>query len=463
MRAQVRNLRYIFRPKSVAIIGASGSPAKVGAVVLKNLIEGNFGGKVYPINPKYDELSGLRCYPSVGAVKEKIDCAIVATPAQFVPGILEECGKKGILGVVVLSGGFAEVGNVELEKQLKETADKYEIAVIGPNCLGILNPYQRVDSIFLPMYKLKRPRPGGISFVTQSGATGTCVVDLAAKYGVGIAKFISYGNGTVIDENDLLEFLEHDKKTEEILLYIEGTKDGKRLLKIMERVNRKKPIVVLKAGRGEKASKAAFSHTGNLAGNYLAYDAAFRQSKVVVAHSLDELFEFVKIFNQALPKGKRIGIVTNGGGLGVLTADVIEENNLELAEFSDETIKALKKILPPYATARNPLDVIADADPELYRKALDIIKDSGEVDIIAVIVLFQAPAVDERILNVLINISDLKKKPVVVIAVGGEYTEGHREILESYGVPTYSSPSDAIKAVKKLVDYSGAARRSRGE
>ena len=460
MRTQIRNLRYIFRPKSIAIIGASGSPAKVGAVVLKNLVEGNFSGKIYPINPKYDELAGMKCYPSVTAVREKIDCAIVATPAQFVPKILEQCGKKKIKGVVVLSGGFSEVGNVELEKQLKKTADKYDIAVIGPNCLGVLNPYQRVDSIFLPMYKLKRPRPGGISFVTQSGATGTCVVDLAAKYGVGIAKFISYGNGTVIDENDLLEFLEQDKKTDEILLYIEGTKNGKRLLEIMERVNRKKPIVVLKAGRGEKASQAAFSHTGNLAGNYLAYDAAFRQAKVVVANSLDELFEFVKIFNQALPKGKRVGIVTNGGGLGVLTTDVIEENNLELADFSKETIKKLKKILPSYANASNPLDVIADADSELYRKALDIIKDAKEVDIVAVIVLFQAPAVDERILNILINISDLKKKPVVVIAVGGEYTEGHREILESYGVPTYSSPSDAIKAVKKLVDYSYAARRT---
>ncbi len=459
MRTQVKNLRYIFRPNSIAIVGASGSPAKVGAVVLKNLIEGNYSGRIYPINPKYEELMGLKCHPTVNAVKGKIDCAIIATPAQFVPKILEQCGKKKIRGVVVLSGGFAEVGNVELEKQLKKTADRHDIAVIGPNCLGILNPYQRVDSIFLPMYKLKRPRPGGISFVTQSGATGTCVVDLAAKYGVGVSKFISYGNGTVIDENDLLEFLEKDKKTDEILLYIEGTKDGKRLLKIMERVNRKKPIVVLKAGRGKKASEAAFSHTGNLAGNYLAYDAAFRQSKVVVAHSLDELFEFVKIFNQALPKGKRIGIVTNGGGLGVLTTDVIEENKLELAEFSEDTVRALKKILPSYANAANPLDVIADADSELYRKALDIIKDSSEVDILAVIVLFQAPAIDERILNILINLSDLKKKPVVVIAVGGEYTEGHREILESYGVPTYSSPSDAIKAVKKLVDYSYAARR----
>ncbi len=453
MREQVKNLKYIFEPRSVAIVGASGTPTKVGAVVLKNLIEGNFGGRVYPINPKYDKLAGLKCYPSVLDVKGKIDCVIIATPAQVVPKILEECGKKKIPGVVVLSGGFAEVGNVELENQLRETANTHNMAVIGPNCLGILNPYKRVDSIFLPMYKLKRPRPGGISFVTQSGATGTCVVDLAAQFGVGVSKFISYGNGTVIDESDLLEYLEKDKRTEEVLLYLEGTKNGERLLETMKRVNMKKPIVVLKAGRGAKASKAAFSHTGNLAGNYLAYDAAFRQAKVVVAYSLDELFEFVKIFNQALPKGKRIGVITNGGGLGVLTTDVIEEKQLELAEFSPETVKKLRAIIPPYANAENPLDVIADADPSVYQRALDVIKGAEEVDIIIVIVLFQAPAIDERILNILVNVSDEKKKPVAVIAVGGEYTEGHRKILESYGVPTYSSPSDAIKAVKKLVDY----------
>lgn len=458
MREQVKNLKYVFKPKSIAVIGASGTPTKVGAVVLKNLIEGNFDGHVYPINPKYETLAGIKCYPSVLAVRKGIDCAIIATPADAVPQILDTCGKKGIRGVVVLSGGFSEVGNVELENKLKEVADKYQIAVIGPNCLGILNPYERVDSIFLPMYKLKRPRPGGISFVTQSGATGTCVVDLAAQFGVGISKFISYGNGTVINEIDLLEFLEKDRKTDEILLYLEGTKDGKRLLKTMKRVNRKKPIVVLKAGKGEKAAKAAFSHTGNLAGNYLSYDAAFRQSKVVVADSLDELFEFVKIFNQALPKGKRIGVVTNGGGLGVLTTDVIEDKKLELAEFSDETKKTLRKILPPYANADNPLDIIADAGSELYKKSLDVIKAAQEVDIIVVIVLFQAPAIDERILNILVNLSDEKKKPIVVIAVGGEYTEGHRKILEGYGVPTYSSPSDAIKAVKKLVDYAHAIK-----
>ncbi len=462
MKQQIKNLKCIFEPKGIAIIGASANPTKVGAVVVRNLVEGEFEGGIYPVNPKHTKLFGLTCSSSVSEIKGKVDCAIIATPAATVPALIEECGKKGIKGVVVLSGGFGEVGNYELEKQLKEKADKYEIALIGPNCLGILNTYDRVDSIFLPMYKLKRPRPGDISFITQSGATGTCVVDLAAQYGVGISKFISYGNGTVINECHLLQFLEHDKKTHKILMYLEGAKDGRCLLNTMKRVNKKKPIIVLKAGRGTQASKAAFSHTGNIAGSYLAYEAAFRQCKVVIANSLDELFEFVKIFNQPLPKGKKIAIVTNGGGLGVLTTDVIEEKKLELSEFSQKTKAAIRAIIPPYANVANPLDIIADADPPLYEKALNILKDSEEVDIIIVIILFQTPAIDERILNVLVNLSDSRLKPVVVIAVGGEYTDEHRKILDTYGIPTYASPSDAVKAVKKLVDYTHAMGKLNG-
>jgi len=453
MKQKIKNLKYIFNPKSIAIIGASKLSSKVGGVIIKNLVDGKFQGKVYPINPKYKEVFGLNCYSSVLEVDKKIDCAVIAIPAKFVPKVLGECGRKNIKGVIIISGGFAEVGNFELDNQIKKISDKYEMAVLGPNVLGVLNPYERVDSVFLPMYKLGRPRPGGISIITQSGAVGTCVVDLAAKYGVGIAKFISYGNGTVIDESDLLEFLEHDKQTDQILLYIEGIKNGRKLLDISKRVNKKKPIVVLKAGRSEKASKAAVSHTGNIAGSYLAYKSAFRQAKLITANSLDELFGFVKIFNQPLPKGDKIGIITNGGGLGVLTTDVLEEKKLDLAEFSDETKKRLRKIIPSYATAQNPLDVIADADSEVYSSVLDIMLNDKNINAIIVIVLFQAPAIDERLINVLIKDSDRRKKPIIAMAVGGEYTDGHRKILDSYGIPTYKSPSNAVNALRKLVDY----------
>ncbi len=453
MREQIKNLKYIFEPKGIAIIGASATSTKVGAVVLKNLTDGRYEYPIYPINPKYNELMGIKCYATIKDIKDRVDCAVIATPAQIVSGILEECGKKGIKGIIILSSGFGEVGNKDLEKQIKDIADRYEMAIIGPNCLGILNPYSRVDSIFLPMHKLARADEGSIAFITQSGAAGSCIVDLVATYNTGISKFISYGNGTVLDESDLLEFLENDKKTKQILLYIEGVKDGRKFLNVLTKVNRKKPVIVLKAGKSEKASKAAFSHTGNVAGNYLAYLSAFRQSKVIWAEKLEELFEFVRIFGQPRPKGKRIGVITNGGGLGILIADAIVENSLELPEFSEETKKQLRAIVPLYTNVENPLDIIADADCERYDKTINILMKDETINSIVVIVLFQAPAIDDRIINILTNYVDQKIKPIAVIAVGGDYTRNYRKTLEGYGVPTYSSPSAAIKALKKLVEY----------
>ncbi|MDD5023261.1 MAG: CoA-binding protein [Candidatus ainarchaeum sp.] len=453
MSYKIKNLKFVFEPKSVALIGASSTHSKLGNVILKNLVEGGFEGKIYPVNPKYTSIMNMRCYSSVLDIKDKVDCAIISIPAIAVPKSLEECGKKGVKGVIVLSGGFGESGNKILEEEVKNIANKYSIALIGPNCLGVFNPYKKLDSIFFPVYKLERPKQGSFSFITQSGGVGSCVIDLAAHFGVGLSKFISYGNAAVVDESDLLEFLESDKKTKQILLYIEGVKDGKKLLSTLTRVNRKKPVIVLKAGKGQKASKAAFSHTGNIAGNYLAYDGAFKQSKVVVADSLEELFDFVKIFHQTLPKGDKIGVITNGGGIGVLAVDEIEKEKLILSDFSEETSKKLREFLPSYATVSNPLDIIADANPSIYEKSLELMLSDKNIDCIIIIVLFQAPSLDDRLLNILIKASDDRRKPIAVVAVGGDYTIMQRKTLDSYGVPTYRSPSDAVKAMKKLIDY----------
>jgi len=451
---KIKNLDSIFKPKSIAVFGASNIPNKLGNVLMKNLTGNKFPGKIYPINPKYRTVAGLKCYSSVLEINEKVDCAIIATPAQTVIRILKECAQKKIPGAIVLSGGFGESGGADLERELKRTADENDIVVIGPNCLGIINPYSRVDSIFLPMYKLERPKVGAISFITQSGAVGTCVIDMVAKYGIGISKFISYGNATVINESDLLEYLLHDKETEQIVFYIEGTKDGKRLLENMKRVNMEKPIIVLKAGKYGGALKAAKSHTGNLAGNYLAYKAAFRQAKVIEAESLEELFDFVKIFNQTLPNGKRMMIITNGGGLGVLTADAIEENGLELAEITKESSVKLKEIIPEYTSVGNPLDMTADASVDDYKKSIEIVLNDPNVDGIFIDVLFQTPNMNEGIIDILNSASEDRRKPIVVTAVGGTFTEGYRKILESSGVPTYGAPLAAVKAMKKMVDYS---------
>jgi len=453
MNEKIKRLDKIFHPKNVAIVGATKKANKIGNVLMKNFSEGKYRGGIFPVNPKYTQVMGLKCYSSVLEVEKKIDCVIIATPAATVPAIVEQCGKAKAGGVVVLSGGFEEVGQDELAKKILASSDKYNMPIIGPNCLGVFNPYARVDSIFLPTYKLERPKPGGIAFITQSGAVGSTVLDLSAFYGLGVSKFISYGNGTVLCENDFLEYLMYDKETEVIILYLEGAKDGRKLLEWMKRVNAKKPIIALKAGKHATGQAAAMTHTGNIAGSYLAYKSAFRQADVTEAHSLDELFDFVRIFNQPHPKGKRVGIITNGGGMGILTTDAVEDEDLEMAKFSKDTKKKLRKILPPYGTVANPLDLVADAGVDAYEAAIETYMKDPNIDALAIVILFQTPPIDERILHILTKASDDRRKPMVTISVGGEYTEKYRKILEGKGVPSYQSPASAIKALKRFVRY----------
>ncbi len=455
----VKNLDHIFKPKVVAIIGASATPNKIGNILIKNFYDARFHGKVCPVNPKYDEIMGYKCYPNVGSIPGNVDCVIIATPAETVPDIMEECAKKKVGGVIILSGGFEEVKRDDLAQRIKEIAVKNDIPLVGPNCLGVFNPYTKIDSIFLPTYKLERPKVGGVAFITQSGAVGSTVMDLAAYYGLGISKFISYGNSTVLDESDYLEYLMHDKDTEIIILYIEGAKDGRKLFETMKKVNCIKPIIALKAGRASGGAAAARSHTGNIAGSYMAYQAAFKQAKVTEANTLDEVFEFVKIFNQPKPKGKRVAVITNGGGIGVLTADAVEAEGLQIAQFSEETKAGLAKILPSYGNVANPLDLVADAGVEAYGKAIDLMMADKNVDALLIIILTQTPPIDERIIYVLSNAVDSKKKAIATISIGGTYTEAYRKILEGKGVPSYNSPNSAVKAMERLMTYAKYCER----
>ena len=451
---KVKNLDAVFNPASIAVIGASREPNKIGHVIVKNFVDGGFAGKVYPINPSADEILGLKAYPSVMAVPGKIDSAVIAVPEAFVAGVLEECGKKGIRGVVLITGGFSEVGKVKEEKEIATIANRYGIALIGPNCMGVLTPASRVDSVFLPIYKLGRPRVGGISFISQSGAVGGCIVDLAARAGIGMSKFVSYGNAAVIDETDLLQYLANDESTEIIVVYLEGIRNGRKFLEAAREITKKKPVVVLKAGRSAQGAAAALSHTGSLAGSAEAYKAAFRQANMIEAATLEQLFDFAKIFDQVLPCGPRVGIVTNGGGMGVLAADSLEDEGLSLAKFSDETNKLLRAALPSYANVGNPLDLIGDADSHRYEIALNAMLKDENVDMILLIILFQTAAIDSSVVNIAIRASDLQKKPIVAVCTGGEYTDMHKRILESYGIPTYASPSSAMRAINRFHAYS---------
>lgn len=455
-RPKYTNLEHMMHPKSVAIIGASSNPDKVGHIILQNYIDVGFSGKLYPVNINAGgNILGLKSYKRIKDVNDAVDLAVIAVPAAIVPSILDECGRAGVKSAVVVSGGFAEVGEVSLENRLADVAKKYSMPVLGPNCLGIMDPRARIDTLFLPTFKLDKPSIGGVSFVSQSGAVGSTILDLISHEGFGLARFISYGNATVIDEVDILNYLADDDDTKVIIFYLEGAKRGRDFIEIAKRTTLKKPVVIIKGGKTEEGAKAAQSHTASLAGSYQIYEAIFRQFGFTIANDLDELLFFGKIFDtQPLCKGNRIAIITNGGGTGVLATDGLYENGLQVATLSDKSNAALRKAMPPIVNIRLPMDMAGDADDKRFGAALDIISNDPGVDAIMAIALFQTPGADSRVAASLIHYGTSMKKPMVVVSPGGSYTEVHKRMMESSGVPVYDSPETAAKALKALIDYS---------
>ncbi|MGI0100634.1 MAG: acetate--CoA ligase family protein [Candidatus Micrarchaeaceae archaeon] len=449
-------LEPIMHPRSVAIIGASDNPDKVGHIILQNYIDSGYSGKIYPINVNNTgKIMGFNAYKSVLDVKKPIDLAVIAIPAALVPKVLEECGRAHIRGAVVVSGGFSEVGETKLQSALVKIAEKYSLPVIGPNCLGVMDPRSRVDTLFLPTFKIDKPKIGGVSFAAQSGAVGSSILDLINNEGFGLARFFSYGNAAVVDETDILNYLMHDKDTKVIVLYIEGIKRGRDFVETAKRVTRIKPIVVIKGGVTEAGASAAHSHTASLAGSHEAYDAVFRQFGFTTANDIKDLLNFAKIFEtQPLATGNRIAIITNGGGTGVLATDALYQDGLVEASMSKESEKALRKSMPPIVNIRLPLDMAGDADDRRFSAALDVIERDQGVDAIMVIALFQTPGADSRVAATLIHYATQMVKPLVVVSIGGSYTRVHKEMMESAGVPVYDSPGDAARSLAALINYS---------
>jgi acetyl coenzyme A synthetase (ADP forming)-like protein len=455
----MKGLDFFFRPGSVAVIGASRDREKVGHCVLKGMKK-SYKGRIYPVNPGAGRIMGLKCYPSVKSLRD-VDLAVIAVPRSVVPGVLRECVEKGIEAVVIITSGYSEIGEGgrRREEELKRIIRGSRTRIIGVNCLGIYDAYSGVDMLFLPESKLKRPGRGAISFITQSGAFGSVILDLISFEGIGISKFISYGNQTDVKENELLEYLDRDRKTRVIVAYIEGLSDGRRFMEVAERVVRNTPVVVFKAGKTEMGSRAASSHTGSLAGSYRIYESAFRQAGVLEAGSVEEMFDFAKVLGFIEPpKGDRIGVVTNGGGFGVIISDSIISSGLRLAKFSAESRRRLKAFLPAYANMHNPLDLIGDSDKGRYEKALEVlIRDPG-VDGIIVIPLIQTFSLEPEVVDVIADIKRRTRKPVIACATGGGYTRRHMARLERKGVPAYLSPERAVKAMKALVYYRNARK-----
>lgn len=450
----MKKFDLFFNPGTVAVIGVSRDQRKIGHVIFRNFIDGKFKGKVYPVNPQTDRLLGRKCYPSVTKIKDKIDLAVISTPSAFVAESLRECGRKGIKSVIVISAGFKEIGNVKGENEIVDIARKYKMKVIGPNCLGVYDPKTGVDTIFLPKYRLGRPKQGNIAFITQSGAVGSVVLDWMSRKGYRISKFISYGNAAETDEADLMEHLVKDRKTKVICAYFEGVKEGRKFLDIAKRISKKKPVIILKGGVTSAGTKAVSSHTGSLAGSFEVYSAAFRQSGVIQADDMEELFDFARVLSsQPKPKGKRIQIITDGGGFGVLLADNIIENSLRLAKMSKENVNKLKKKMPPYVIIKNPIDLIGDATTERYYYALNAAIEDPNVDMIGLILLLQVPSLGENVVETVINAFKTSKKPIFVISAGGDYTEVLKRTMENVGIPTFSYPHKAAKAMRVLYEF----------
>jgi acetyl coenzyme A synthetase (ADP forming)-like protein len=449
-------LEPIMHPKSVAIIGASNNPDKVGHVIMQNYIDAGYDGKIYPVNISSDgSIMGFKSYKSVTEIKLGIDLAVIAIPAQAVPGVLEECGKAGTKGVIIVSGGFAEVGETKLQDMIAEIANRYTMPVIGPNCLGVMDPRSRIDTLFLPTFKIDKPTIGGVSFASQSGAVGSSILDMIDDEGFGMARFISYGNAAVVDETDILNYLAEDIDTKVIVLYIEGVKRGKEFIEVAKRASLKKPIVVIKGGVTEAGAGAAHSHTAALAGSYEAYEAVFRQYGFTIAKDIKDLLNYAKIFEtQPLTTGNRVAIITNGGGTGVLATDALYKNGLVLPELSETSKKELRKVMPPIVNIRMPLDMAGDADDTRFSAALARMEEDPNVDAVMAIALFQTPGADSRVAASLIHYGTQMKKPLVVVSMGGSYTQAHKRMIESSGVPVYASPGEAADALAALISYS---------
>ena len=477
------SLDCIFNPRSVAVIGVSREEEKPGHVIFRNMLDNVRRGaarfRLYGVNPFVSEVLGVRMHSSVLDIDDEVDLAIVVVPAKVVPKVMVECGRKGVRGAVVISAGFSEVGNVELEEEVKRIATDYGVRLVGPNCLGVFDPHSGVDTIFLPYTKrlrsgeelvsAPRPRRGFVAVVSQSGALGLAMLDYMAGEGIGVSRFVSYGNKADVDECDLVEYLAEDEETRVVLLYLENVKRGRRFIEVARRASLVKPLVALKAGRTRAGARATLSHTGALAGVDEVYDAAFRRCGVVRAGSLEELLDMGKALAYQPPaRGPRVAILTDGGGAGVLAADEAELQGLEVVELSGETLRRFEElkregVLPPFAATGNPVDITGSATTEMYEASLELLLRDDRVDAVVLIALHHIPGIPsiEELVERTAGVAAKFRKPVVVATIGNsEAVRFLRRYYEEHFVPAYPSPERAVRALKALVAYGTYLRRT---
>lgn len=459
--ASTESINVFFKANSVAIYGASASQNSVGQAIVQNFIKPQYTGRVYGVNPKYTQVLGVPCYPTLQDINEPVDLVVVAVPARITPRVFEDIAANGSKAAIVISGGFSETGprGAELENEIATIAKKNKIRIIGPNCVGVVDTHSHIDTFFLPEYRCGRPKPSNvanISLVSQSGAFAAAISDWTAELGLGISKLISLGNKCDVDDDDLLCYLSEDPTTQVICYYTEGydETEGRTFFETARAVTPNKPILVVKSGRGVRARAASMSHTGSLAGSDKIADAAFKQAGIIRADNFEQMFDMAKALAMQPPaRGDRVLMVTNGGGLGVMTTDALERLGLNIPCPSPELEERFRERLPAYCAVGNPIDVVGDADSSRYEAVFEEAIASGEYDVFVIGMLLQTPSLDMDVTNVIANHQRSSGIPFVVVAMGGGFTTKAGEIMALMGVPTYSTGEKAALATKALAQY----------
>ena len=444
-------LETLFSPRAIAVIGASRTEGKLGHAVVSNIVSSGFQGRIYPINPQPGEILGLPTYPSLSAIEGPVDLAVIVIPAKGVLQALEECGQKGVGSVIVISAGFRETGHAGLlaERQMTEIARKYNMRIVGPNVLGVIDTFSPYNASFA----VGMPRQGKIAFMSQSGALCTSILDIALARDIGFSRFVSLGNKADLNEIDFLEAWADDPQSRVILAYLEGISDGARFIQVARELTKRKPVVAIKSGTTSAGSRAVSSHTGTLAGSERAYEAAFKQAGVVRAHSVGHLFDLAVAFaRQPLPRNDQIAVITNAGGPGIMATDAIEKAGLRVASLTEETMNKLREALPPAASVLNPVDVLGDALSDRYKAALSLVSRDPNIGALMVILTPQFMTEIEETARAVGEVARNSEIPVLACFMGEANTQAGVKILTEHSVPNYIVPEQAVAALKAMVD-----------
>jgi acetyltransferase len=449
------NLDKIFNPQTVAIIGASDAQGSVGYAIVKNFTRLGYAGKVYLVNIRKPEILGVKTYPTVEQIPEHVDLAIIATPAKTVPDVIEECGRAGVRGAIIVSAGFKETGpeGKALEEKILETAKKFGVRIIGPNCIGIIRPRINLNATFVD----KVPKPGNVAFLSQSGALGSAILDWAIHENIGFSNFVSVGSMIDVDFGDLIDYFGTDPKTKSILMYVEGITEARKFMSAARHFARTKPIIVVKSGRFSESAKAAASHTGSLSGEDDIYDAAFKRAGIVRVEEISDLFNAAEVLGtQPLPRGPNLAIITNAGGPGVMTTDALIDRGGKLAKLSKKTLDGLNSVLPPFWSHGNPIDVLGDAKADRYRAAVEACLNDETID--GILVIFTQQAVSESVeiakgIVELVRGKAYQNKTILTSFMGYGAVQEANSILNANNIPTYSTPEQAVKTYMYMHQY----------